>query len=131
MKEVGSLAMPQAVYNLLKGLDQNSRRRFRVWYFVVGYVTVSMLDAFSKLSYWKHGQKMIYVEEGQELHQAHRAVGLIGREMDWVSLEELRRRGRRQLFRGKWKYLLVDFTIIAWHNGVADELLKKGWSERV
>ena len=96
VKEVREWGVPQAVYNLLeelgiiahlRELEAQSRRQFSLIDFVVGYVTVSLLGEFSKLRYYEEGQKLLYGQEVQKLHQIYRAVSAIGKEFDWTCLE--------------------------------------------
>ena len=138
VKEIREWALPQAVYNLLdelgiisqlRELEAKSRRKFSLIDFVVGYVTVSLLGEFSKLKYYEKGQKLLYGHPAQELQQIYRAVSAIGKEFEWVSLEELQAKSRSQLFKEEIEVMLFDFTTVYWHSEVVDELRNFGYSK--
>ena len=138
VKEVREWGVPQAVYNLLeelgiiahlRKLEAKSRRKYSLIDFVVGYVTVSLLGEFSKLKYYEKGQKLLYGQDTQKLHQIYRAVSAIGKEFDWKSLEELREKSRKQLFKEEVEILLFDFTTVYWQSELSDALRNFGYSK--
>ena len=138
VKEIREWGLPQAVYNLLeelgiisqlRELEEKSRRKFSLVDFVVGYVTMSLVGEFSKLKYYEKGQKLLYGYPAQELHQIYRAVSAIGKDFDWVNLQELQAKSRSQLFKEEIEVMLFDFTTVYWHSEMTDELRNFGYSK--
>ena len=56
-------------------------------------------------------------------------MSVIGKDFDWRSLEELREKRRKQLFKEEVEIMLFDFTTVYWHSELADELRNFGYSK--
>ena len=135
IRDVVEWGLPEAVRNILeeagilekvRQLDRNGRHKYSVEDVVVGYVTMSFIDACSKLKYYDQGQKKIFGERPQELHQIYRAVRKMA-SIKWLTLDELKERWG--LFKPPVNILLCDFTTIYWESGLSDAFRKLGWSK--
>jgi len=135
VKEVAQWALPEAVRNLLeeagilekvRQLDEKGKHQYKIEDVVVGYVTMSFIDACSKLKYYDKGQKKIFGNRPSQLHQIYRAVRKLAH-VDWLTLEELQQRWK--MFKPPVELMLFDFTTVYWESEDVDQLRKQGWSK--